>query len=592
MLTTITKKGHFSHLRRYLRACMIAAFAFVIAGCAQTPLQPEADVVESTEAQPVAEAEEEPRFPDVELTSELIYDLMLAEVARQNEHPDIATEALSRAAFATRDPRVVARATASALHAGDFPQALDMARLWVTIEPESNAANDSLAQILVALDRSDEARELFVQMIRKAEPDVASAYRRIAEMMARQKQTEGLLPVMDELIGLHPDVAEAHFAKALLANRMRKLDIVDQSLDEALRLRPDWEDAALAKVSNLASENKNDKVRNFSEQFLRDNSAANAFRMNYARWLLDQDEVSPALVQFAEVVEREPDNADALYAAGLLSIEEEDYRAATRFLERHLEQRPQHDQTRLYLGQVASEREQYEKAESWLKKVSSDEHYFDAQVRIGGVVAASGDVDGALDHLQNISWINEEQQVRLILAREEVLREAKRLPDAKNVLDDALQQLPENTDLLYARGLVAAQLKLVDVHERDLRKLIEQDPENAHAYNALGYTLADLTDRHQEAFDLITKALELRPDDPFIMDSMGWVQYRLGNHELAIDYLERAFALREDAEIAAHLGELFWVSGERRRAETVWKKGLKSAPDNEVLLGTIRKLKQ
>ncbi len=591
MLITARKKGHFSHRSRYFCVCVMANMLFWLTACTQNPVAPEPET-SSAPVQPESATTAKPSLPDVELTTDLIYDLVLAEIAKQNEHPDVAVEALSRAAFATRDPRVVARATAEAFRQGDHAKALDMARLWINIEPESNAANDFLAQILVALGRGDEARAHFVDMIRKAEPEVAIAYRRIAEMMGRQKQTEGLLPVMDELIALHPDVPEAHFAKALLANRIRRQDIVDQSLDEALRLRPDWEDAALAKVSNLVSSNQNDQVRQFSDQFLSDNPAANTFRMNYARWLLDQDEVSPALGQFTEAVQREPDNADALYAAGLLSIEQEEYRDAARFLQRHLEQRPQHDQTRLYLGQVAREREQYEKAETWLREVSSEEHYFEAQVRLGGVAAASGDVEAALEHLENVSWINEEQQVRLILAREEVLREAKRLPDAKDVLDDALNELPDNADLLYARGLVAAQMKLVDVHERDLRKLIEQEPENAHAYNALGYTLADLTDRHEEAFDLITKALELRPDDPFIMDSMGWVHYRLGNHELAIDFLERAFALREDAEIAAHLGELLWVNGDRRRAELVWKKGLKSAPDNEILLGTIRKLKQ
>ena len=130
------------------------------------------------------------------------------------------------------------------------------------------------------------------------------------------------------------------------------------------------------------------------------------------------------------------------------------------------------------------------------------------------------------------------------------------------------------------------------LHESDLRKLISMEPDNAHAYNALGYTLADQTDRYQEALELIEKALELKPNDPFIMDSMGWVQYRLGNHQLAIDYLERAFDIREDAEIAAHLGEVLWIVGDRQRAEAVWNRALEQAPANDVLLGTIRKLKQ
>ena len=155
-----------------------------------------------------------------------------------------------------------------------------------------------------------------------------------------------------------------------------------------------------------------------------------------------------------------------------------------------------------------------------------------------------------------------------------------------------MERYPEDTDLLYARGLVAAQLNLIDIHEQDMRKLLVKDPQNAHALNALGYTLADATDRYEEAHSLIEQALSIRPEDPFILDSMGWVQYRLGNHSAAIDYLERALTKRDDAEIAAHLGEVLWVNGNQERAREVWQRALEQNPDNDVLLDTLKRFNQ
>ena len=571
---------------RSLRLLAALTVAAVLAACARTPAEPEIEVQTATDETIGAE------LPGNELTPDLLYDLLLAEIARQRGQVDIALDALSRSAFETRDPRIASRATRLALRNGSYAQALDMARLWVNLEPDSAAADEALAQILVGLGRSAEAEQHFVEMIRRAEPDVAPVYRRIADLMTHQQQPDALLPVMERLVALHPEVAEAHFAQAFLASRLQQREAADAALDQALKIRPKWEDAALAKVMNLAIDDKDEEVQAFAGRFLARAPSATTFRMQYARWLLEQDQIEPALKQFRRVLRDEPDNGDALYAAALLSIERKDYEVARGLLVRHLEQRPEHDQTRLYLGQIATELKDFDGARDWFGQVSDDRLYFEAQLRIGAAMADGGDVEGALGHLLGVAWNDQREEVRLILTREEVLRQAGRLPAAKGLLDEALLRLPDEPDLLYARGLVAAQMKLVDVHERDLRKLIAQEPDNAHAYNALGYTLADLTDRYDEAYALISKALELDPDDPFIMDSMGWVKYRMGHLDQALDYLQRAFDIREDAEIAAHLGEVFWVTGNRRRAESIWRRGLKIGPDNEVLLSTIRKFKQ
>ncbi|NIO42576.1 MAG: tetratricopeptide repeat protein, partial [Burkholderiales bacterium] len=216
-------------------------------------------------------------------------------------------------------------------------------------------------------------------------------------------------------------------------------------------------------------------------------------------------------------------------------------------------------------------------------------HYFEAQTRLGVVIARQGHLEAAREHLHGIETQSDEQRVQLFLAEEQILREAKKYAEALETLNESLEALPRNQDLLYARALIGEKLDLVELAERDLRAILEQDPDNAQALNALGYTLADRTTRYKEALVLIERALALKPDDPFILDSMGWVQYRLGNNTEAIKYLKRALSIRNDAEISAHLGEVLWVTGDRMQARSVWKKALEDTPDNDTLLGIIKK---
>ena len=182
--------------------------------------------------------------------------------------------------------------------------------------------------------------------------------------------------------------------------------------------------------------------------------------------------------------------------------------------------------------------------------------------------------------------------MRVYLAREQVLRDSDQPQAALKLLDAALLEIPDDPDLLYSRGLVTAMLHMVNRHERDMRQLIALEPDNAHAYNALGYTLADQTDRYDEALELIKKALELLPDDPFILDSMGWLQYRMGNLVAALEYLQQAIDQSPDAEIAAHLGEVLWMTGAKDEARTTWRDGKNTDPGNPVLIDTLRKFGQ
>ena len=281
-----------------------------------------------------------------------------------------------------------------------------------------------------------------------------------------------------------------------------------------------------------------------------------------------------------------------LFAVALLSMQLEDWAPAEGYLKRLLTLDVRDQNTvRYYLGQVAEEQKQYPEALNWYREVTSGAQYIPAQIRQAQVMSKEGDLDGARKFLHSVNASNNQQRVQLILAEAQLLREADRTKEAFALVGVALEKLPDNTDLLYDYAMLAEKLDRMDILESSLRKVIKIKPDYAHAYNALGYSLADRSMRLPEARELVQKALSLSPDDAFIIDSMGWVEYRLGQPEEALKYLRKAYAGRQDPEIAAHLGEVLWTVGQHAEAEKVWDDALAKAPHNETLIKTINRFK-
>lgn len=559
----------------------------VIAGCSnvQTMNEP---ATGSTNAQLVREPPVVD-LPDVDLTPQLLYDILMGEIANQRKDPSAAIESLSRAAISSRDMRIAERATRLAIRYQDYDSALKTATLWRELQPVSTIPIEVLGVIYFALDRQDEAKAQFMELLKRSEADVGLALRRVAALLSQGKDQAKVLILMEQLVQLYANNPDAHYALAFLADRFKQPAMVEKAIDKALALKPGWEEAAVIKVSHLLTLKQFNKINLFSEEFLKTYPQALKFRFQYARILVEQDKKKEAVDQFKKIVQLDENHAEATFAVGLVSVQNDELQQAKEYLQRSLALNPENDQARLYLGQVSQSLKEYDEAAKWYRQISQHTFVFEAQVQLGSVIAKQKNIEEALIHLDSIQAVNEEQKVRFYLAKEQVLREAKLLDRAKMILDDALVELPDSTELLYARGLIASQLNMLELHEKDMRKLIAKEPENAHALNALGYTLADQTDRHQEALQLLEKAIALRPNDPFVLDSMGWVQYRLGNHQRAVDYLEKAISTRSDAEIAAHLGEVLWVMGDRTRAKSIWKEAVKRTPDNDVLLETIKR---
>lgn len=559
-----------------------------LAACAQT--QVKAPAAGDAKAETKAEARK-PDLPKQDLTAQTLYQYLVGEMALQRGQPELAAEALLDLAKNTRDPRLAQRATEFAVHARQPGQAVEAAELWHSLDPESSQATQAAGALLLNSGHLNEARPYLEKVLAGKQDGHATGFLHLGQLLARQRDRAAVLELVRELAKPYPDSAEAHFAVAQAAWSADRRDESLMELGLAERLSPGWEMAALFHGQVLQRGSPGEALT-FYSAFLGNHPAAKDVRLAYARLLVGEKQYHQARAQFQRVMQDAPNNAEVAFAIGLLAMEENDFESAETYLKQALANGyKDEDMVRYYLGQIAEERKHWEDAAKWYDSVGSGEHFLDARIRHAGLQAKQGKLGQARQSLQQTAAQNNQQRAQLIQAEAQLLREAKRYQDTYDLLDKGLEKLPNHPDLLYDHAMAAEKLDKLDVMEKDLRRLIQLKPDNAHAYNALGYTLAERGVRLDEARELVEKALSLTPDDPFIMDSLGWVYFRLGQHAKAIESLRQALKLRPDPEIAAHLGEVLWVQGQRDEARKVWRDALKQTPDNEALRDVMQKFK-
>lgn len=535
-----------------------------------------------------AKARAEAALPKQPLTPEILFKFLVAEVAGQRGAIGIAKATYLDLARQTQDPRIARRASEIALFARDQPAALEAARLWVTSDQESERAQQTLAALLLNDGKLDEAEPLLRAML---EQDSANGFLHLSALMARLRDTQAALALVERLAADHPALPEAQYAIAQAAASDKQFDVSLGALQQADKLRPGWETAALLRAQILGKTSRADALA-FMREFLATHPAAREVRLAYARTLVNANQFTEARNEFTRLTSDFPRNAEVSFAAGLLSLQMGDLGPARDLLTQTLEYNPRDPDTVLYyLGQVAEQMKQPDEAAARYAEVKTGNYLVSARARQAALLARAGKPDEARALLEATRGENDAQSVRLIQAQADLLRENKEHAAVFAVLSEGLKRYPDAPDLLYDRAMAAEKLDKLDVLESDLRRVIVLRPDDAQAYNALGYTLADRTDRLAEAITLLDKALTLAPEDPFILDSVGWAQYRAGNLARAQEFLERAYRVRPDPEIAAHLGEVLWARGQRDEAGKLWQTSLQTHPHNEVLLETLRRFK-
>jgi tetratricopeptide (TPR) repeat protein len=556
---------------------------------AEVVAKPAAD---TADAAADAAAEERARaqaaLPKQPLTSDILFKFLVAEVAGQRGEIGIAQSTYLDLARQTRDPRIARRAAEVSVFARDQAGALEAARLWAAADRDSERAQQTLAALLLNEGQIGEAEPILRDMLKE---DSASGFMHLSALMGKLRDTRAGLELVQRLAADYPALPEASYAVAQAAANAGRFDLAVAALQQADILRPGWEDAALMRAQVLAKTSRADALA-FMREYLAAHADARELRLAYARALVTANQVTEARTEFTRLTRDFPRNAEVSFAAGLLSLQVGDLTAARDFLMQTLEYDPRDpDTVYYYLGQVAEQMKQPEKASAQYAEVKAGNYLVSARARQAALLAQAGKLEEARALLAFTHGENDAQNVRLIEAQAELLRDSKQLTAAYEVLSEGLKRFPDSANLLYDRAMVAEKLNKLDVLEADLRRVIVLRPDDAQAYNALGYTLADRTNRLAESIALLDKALALAPDDPFILDSVGWAQYRAGNLGRAQENLERAYRLRPDPEIAAHLGEVLWARGQRAEAGKLWQTSLQTYPHNEVLLETLNRLK-
>ncbi|MHB1585593.1 MAG: tetratricopeptide repeat protein [Acidiferrobacteraceae bacterium] len=560
----------------------IAALALssLLAACGTLPRRPQP---------PPAPAAKPVVYPKVALTTHLMYNVLLGEIAGERGDFDISTKYLGAAASSTRDPRLARRTTEIALYAGQYDRARRAAQIWVQAEPKSVAAHEAYAQSLLGDNRPSEARRELTTVLRLSPPaQRADVYLAMAGLLARQPAGSDPSKLMQSLVALNPRSAHAYFALARLDAERVRIAAARRAIDKSLTLKPAWEQAAIFKGRILMLGGHAEEAARFYHSFLYTYPQATELRLNYARYLVNIKDWSAALREFGKVVRDRPDDAEANYAGGLLAMQMARYQEASHYLHHTLALQPGNHQVEIDLGDLAEAQKHYARAHYWFHRGAHGASQFSGELHIALLNAREGHLNRASARLNSLRGTGQAERVQLVLATDEVLSRQHRYQDALRRLDEGLKRYPENTQLLYAHALAERKLGRLAAQERDLRAILKKDPQNVEALNALGYTLTNHSTRYQEAFVLIAHALKLQPGDPYIMDSMGWAYFRLGHLKKATRYLRQALAVRPDAEISAHLGEVLWKRGNHGQAEAVWKRALKQNPHSRPLQRVIK----
>ena len=581
------------YVRPHQSSIVMTQFKYIIltglllTACAQAPRQAAVvNPVESDETPVAAPA----ALPNVELSSELLYEFLLSEIAGQRGEAAVAVEGSADLARKTRDPRLAMRAAHLAIQSGQLGKAIESLRIWQEADPDSLMAKRMLSSVLLRTGRLDEARDEFVKVLQADGAHAGQTFLQIFQMLAPYPDKAAALRLMRELASPYPGVAEAHWSVAQLAGASGDQELALSEARQARSLRAEWDMAASLEAQLLqknAPQQGLDVLRNYLAKY----PDAREIRLQYARMLLDQKQYALARDQFQRLADENPDNPDMAYAIALISLQLNDLPSAEKQLKLALKKgKKDQDTVQYYLGQLGEAKKSDGEAIEYYRQVKGGEYHFAAKIRIAYLLSKRGQYAEARQELHQVQPADEQQRVQLVLVEAQLLRAANQFDEAYQLLQQNLLKLSNQPELLYEAAMMADKTGKYKVSEQLIRKLIQLEPDRAHAYNALGYSLLERNERIPEAMELVKKALQLAPDDAAIIDSVGWGYFRTGNLDESVKLLRRAFAANPDPEIAAHLGEVLWVRGDKDEAQRILQDSLKANPENTVLQAVMKRL--
>lgn len=554
-------------------------------GCASSPEKPSAQE-EVLEPVKIAEPKEKTQQSEVKtaIDPDVMYMLMAAELAGQRGQYAIALEGYMEAAKRVKDPRFAERAAKIAMYMKNGNKTDEAVSLWLKQDPKNSTAR-KIAALSALRTGNKQAAVDHLSTVLKIDP---AGFEKTALELANVLQSDGksdfFYEVLDALAVKNPDQAVVYFVQSLLAMEMKDNALAEKKVQQALNIQPDWDKALIfqAQIAVFSGDLTRAKnlLRNASVKYPENDK----LKKLLAQVLIKATEYEAAAEVYQGIVSANPKDAESQIALALVHLQLDRDGKAEDIFKQLLDQPEWQDQSSFYLGKIEEKRGHTQKALAWFDKVSEGPLVFESAISAVSLLAKDKKFDEADTRLSLLSGQFPKQKLRIILMQAGLYGQQEKYEKGFKLLTDALTGQPDQRDLLYTRALMAERINKLDVLEADLKKILAKYPDDAEALNALGYSLLDNADRYADAEKYLQQALKLQPNEAVIMDSFGWLQFKQGKLEQALDYLERAYAKQQEAEIAAHLAEVLWALGRKDEARKIFNKAIKKAPEDEYLL--------
>lgn len=551
-----------------------------VSGCAVTPdKEPEAEV------SPVKADGLEPRVNhNTVIDEEVLYLLMAAELAGQRNQYQLAMDAYLQAAKRVDDPRIAERAVKIGLFLKDEQRTREALTVWLAKDGKNLAARKFA--VLLAIKNSD--RTAAIENLNAILADDPAGFEagvlEMTKLLEKEGRTQFTYDVLDELAAEHPTQASVFFVQAVLASVLQNNELAQQKVSQALLIQPDWNKAVILQAQLAGRSGDLAKARASLEKAVKQAPEDRQLRKMLLEVLVNGRDYDDAVKLCQSVLEDKPDDAETLFTLALIHMQQAQADKAENVLEKLLTNPEWESQASFYLGKIELEQQRPDKALAWFDRVGDGNYAFDADMAAVSLLMNQKRFDEVESRVKRMDSKYPEQHLRILMVKAELYNQLGQYQEAFEVLTQALKEVPENREALYARALVAEHLDKLDVLESDLLKILDKKPDDVGALNALGYTLTDRTQRYDEAAKYLERALSLQPDEAVIIDSYGWLQFKLGNADRALEYLRRAYEKQAENEIAAHIAEVLWSLGEEKKAKELFDSVFKKSPEDEYLL--------
>ena len=515
--------------------------------------------------------------------------LLIAETAAQRNMPKTAIKHYIAVIQQSKDPKIAQIVTEYAIENKFYTEAIEAVKLWADIAPGD--MQPQILAITLLIDKQPKQAKNYIKHVLKINTIDADQHLLISYQALSTENRKLLDQILQELVREQPKDIPTLVATAQITAQEENITLAIKLVNQALQLKSNVTSAIQLKAKLIRYKSDNDESAiQYLDKKVAEFPKDEALKLFYANALLDNNQVKLAIQHLNNLITSKKYNKEAKIMLGEIYLQQENYNQAKKILTQITDDQAYGDAAKFHLAQIAEKQNQIKTAIQQYAEIEEGVFHVPAVSQAVALLIENKEYREALNLIQNASPVTFLEQKQLLLTEVELLIELKEFEQAMKITDQVLALIPTDIDFLYLRSLIANALNHLQQTEQDLRKILSLAPEHAYALNALGFTIAKHPNRIKEAIPYIEQAMHLMPDNPAFMDSMGWVLFNMGKIKDSTEMLEKAYYLSNDSEIAAHLGEVLWASGNKVKAKKIFHKALKNTPDNDVLLDTLKRL--